>query len=658
MKKTSILFIIFFISIILFGKLGFSTRVNAYSEVKKSINLLVINSYHQGHYWESFVIEGLEKVLKENNDFDINIKMEYLDFRNTNDEEYQNSFKELLEKKYPKGSIDLLCTVNDEAYSFIKDQIDDNNSQFYQIPTVFCGVDQENKTSEEEIHITGLYHLNDTYNLLQLIIDLVPNVDNLNLIVEDSGYGNAVSEEVVEFINYYSNRDIDITYIKGDYIEDIIEQLIKQGYQPNSVNIVAGEFQYKTSNIFLKPEDTINFIREYSSYPIFSNDQTYLEAGIVGGCVDIGQEHGMQAADLIIKLINGDDMSNAYANLNTITRSYVDYKGLYEYEIDPTRVGADVVVFNKKVYEPLWSQKTKNMVMGIILISLIILIKVFNAKRLYIIEKQIQKKKEDRQNLKSDFIVNLSHELRTPINIILNTTKVIKLKLEQDKIGKDNKENIEEKLDIINNNSYRLLKISNNIIDITNSESGLFKLVEKNENIVSVVEEAFIYSLKFARLKDIEMVFDTNEEEIVTAIDKIQIQRVVFNLLSNAIKYTNEGGNIYVLVKKLDEEVLILVKDNGIGIPESKQEEIFHRFYQVDYSIQRVNEGSGMGLCIVKDIVEYHNGKIIVDSKVGIGSEFKVYLPIKKLNIDIKSKCDFSYDVSTIAKVEMSDVNK
>ncbi|MGL5314285.1 MAG: ATP-binding protein [Peptostreptococcaceae bacterium] len=653
-KKISILYIIFLISLIIFYNNQLINRVDANNK-KESVNLLVINSYHQGHYWESFVIEGLEKKLKENSNFDVNIKIEYLDFRNRNDEAYQKSFKEMLENKYPKGSIDILCSVNDEAYNFIKDNTVEESSVFYNLPTIFCGVDKKSEAVEDEIHI----NLNDTYNLIQLILELIPKVENLNLIVEDSGYGSAVFEEVVKFINYYSNQNIDITYIKGDYIEEIISQLIGQNYIPNSVNIVAGEFQYKESGIFLKPEDTIKFIQEYNSSPIFSNDQTYLKAGIVGGCVDTGQEHGEQAADLIIKIINKEDILDTYANSNVITKSYIDYKGLYKYGIDPTRVDNDMIVFNKKIYEPMWSEGTKKValsILAIILLSIFIMVKrVIKIKRKYSMEQQLQKRKEDRENLKSDFIVNLSHELRTPINIIVNTTKVIKIKLREDRVDK---ESIEEKLDIINNNSYRLLKISNNIIDITNSESGLFKLVEKNENIVSVVEEAFISSLEFSKLKNIEMIFDTSDEEIITGIDKIQMQRVMLNLLSNAIKYTNKGGSILVTVKELSDEVEIIVKDNGIGIPESKINEIFHRFYQVDYSINRVNEGSGIGLCIVKDIVEYHNGRIVVNSKVGKGSEFKIYLPIKILNIDIELNSDFSYDISTIARVEMSDVNK
>ncbi|MGL5348260.1 MAG: ABC transporter substrate binding protein, partial [Peptostreptococcaceae bacterium] len=626
---------------------------------KPSFNILIINSYHQGHYWENYVLEGLQEELNKNADYNINTKVEYLDFRNRNDEIYQESFKKLLENKYKPGSIDVIFAMNDEAYNFIKDDILDEGSVFYQTPFVFCGVDLELIYDEQDSNnITGFNNSHDSFKLIELIKELLPEAKSLNLIVEDSAYGDSLLLEVEDYIAKYSKRLMDIKVIKSNYIEDITEQLINLDYRPNSVNIVAGEFQYKKSGIYLKPEDTIKQIREYNEFPIFSNDPTYLEAGIVGGCVDIGQHHGKQAAALIINVISGVDLSDIYAKPVVESQIYIDYKGIYEYGINPLKVDKSVNIFNKKFYELLLPEKLKVILLIAICLLIIFTIQmtivIIKTRNKYLRDKEQQKIKEDRQNLKSDFIVNLSHELRTPINIILNTTKVIKLKMKQDN---NEQEDIENKLDIINNNSYRLIKISNNIIDLTNSESGLFKLSMKNENIVDVVEEAFIASVEFAKNKNIEMTFNTIEEEIITAIDKIQIQRVILNLISNAIKFTNRGGSIYVYIYKHNGNVEISVKDNGIGIEQSKIDEIFYRFYQVDYSIQRANEGSGMGLCIVKDIVKYHNGEVKVESNVGKGSIFKVVIPIKFVEYELNNN-NLENDITTIARVELADVNK
>ena len=164
----------------------------------------------------------------------------------------------------------------------------------------------------------------------------------------------------------------------------------------------------------------------------------------------------------------------------------------------------------------------------IIIIGIIITFIRFRKKKLKRIE--IQKKAKEREKLKSDFIVNLSHELRTPINIILGTTKVVEKSLEKGNLDKDY---ILNKLENIDKNAYRLLKISNNIIDMTKAESGMLKLNLENCNIVCVVEGIFESSIDFARRKNIDMVFDTECEEIKVAIDIFQIQRVILNLLSN-----------------------------------------------------------------------------------------------------------------------------
>lgn len=658
MKKSAKVFAVLIMMVMLSGKsmLSYSESEN---KEKPSFNILIINSYHQGHYWENYVLEGLQEELNKNTDYNINTKVEYLDFRNRNDEIYQESFKKLLENKYKPGSIDVIFAMNDEAYNFIKDDFLDESSVFYQTPFVFCGVDLELiYDKKDSTNITGFNNSHDSFKLIELIKDLLPEANNLNLIVEDSAYGESLISEVEDYIRKYSKRPMDIKIIKSNYIEDITEQLISLEYRPNSVNIVAGEFQYKKSGIYLKPEDTIKQIREYNEFPIFSNDPTYLQAGIVGGCVDIGQHHGKQAAELIINVISGEDLTDIYAKPVVEAEIYIDYKGIYEYGINPLKVDKSTNILNKKFYEPLLPQKLKVILLVAICLLIIFTIQmaviVIKARKEYLRDKEQQKIKEDRQNLKSDFIVNLSHELRTPINIILNTTKVIKLKMKQDN---NEQEDIENKLDIINNNSYRLIKISNNIIDLTNSESGLFKLSMKNENIVDVVEEAFTASIEFAKTKNIEMTFNTIEEEIITAIDKTQIQRVILNLISNAIKFTDKDGSIYVYIYTHNGNVEISVKDNGIGIEQSKIDEIFYRFYQIDYSTQRVNEGSGMGLCIVKDIVEYHNGEVKVESKVGEGSVFKVVIPIKFVDYELASN-NLENDITTIARVELADVNK
>ena len=180
-------------------------------------------------------------------------------------------------------------------------------------------------------------------------------------------------------------------------------------------------------------------------------------------------------------------------------------------------------------------------------------------------------------------------------------------------------------------NSYRLLKLINNIIDITKFDSGFCEINFNNHNIVEVVEDITLSIADFIKSKEIELIFDTDFEEKIIACDDEKIERIMLNLLSNAIKYTKPGGNIKVQIKDMDTNVGISVKDTGIGIPKDKLNVIFERFRQVDELLTRRAEGSGIGLSLVKSLVESQGGTINASSTYGFGSEFVIVLPCRTL---------------------------
>ena len=230
--------------------------------------------------------------------------------------------------------------------------------------------------------------------------------------------------------------------------------------------------------------------------------------------------------------------------------------------------------------------------------------------------------------LKSDFFSNLSHELRTPLNVIMSTLQL----LESQRKNSDMKvvtSKQEKHFNIMKQNCYRQLRLVNNMIDITKIDSGFFEIKLQNHNIVSVVENITLSVADYIKSKGIELVFDTDVEEKITAFDLDSFERIMLNLLSNAVKFTKEGGNITVNINNKGETLLISVKDSGIGIHKNKLDIIFDRFRQVDKSLTRNHEGSGIGLSLVKSLVEMHGGKISVQSKYGSGTEFVIEMPIR-----------------------------
>ena len=232
--------------------------------------------------------------------------------------------------------------------------------------------------------------------------------------------------------------------------------------------------------------------------------------------------------------------------------------------------------------------------------------------------------------LKTEFFANISHELRTPLNVIFGALQLLDVYAEKKSVTE---ESIKTKkyIKVMKQNCYRQLRLVNNLIDITKIDSGYFQLNLENYNIVNVVEEITLSVADYIEQKFISIEFDTEIEEKIMSIDADKIERIMLNLLSNSIKFTNAGDYIYVNIYDKDKSVIISVRDTGIGIPEGKLELIFERFRQVDKSLLRNNEGSGIGLSLVKSLVELHGGKISIVSEYGKGSEFIIELPVNVL---------------------------
>ncbi|AEI31243.1 sensory transduction histidine kinase [Clostridium acetobutylicum DSM 1731] len=234
-------------------------------------------------------------------------------------------------------------------------------------------------------------------------------------------------------------------------------------------------------------------------------------------------------------------------------------------------------------------------------------------------------------NAKTQFMGTISHELRTPLNIILSALQVMDLYANYGDL--EEKCRVYEKYSVVmKQNGYRLLKMINNFMDITQIEDGARKLNFVQGNIVTIVEDVTLAVAAFLKDKGKNIIFDTDVEEKIMIFDKEKIERIVLNLLSNAVKFTGKDANIRVAIHDVGSNIQISVEDNGMGIPEDKKKMIFERFFQLDKTFTRKNEGSGIGLSIVKLLVELHDGTIEVKSKVGIGSEFTVKLPVRKSN--------------------------
>ncbi|MCU9809452.1 HAMP domain-containing histidine kinase [Paraclostridium sp. AKS46] len=207
-------------------------------------------------------------------------------------------------------------------------------------------------------------------------------------------------------------------------------------------------------------------------------------------------------------------------------------------------------------------------------------------------------------------------------------------------------------------NTYRLLKLVNNLIDSNKITSGYFEYNPQNYDIVYFVESICQSIVDFAKQKNIEVIFDTDVEEKIISFDLDKMERIILNILSNSIKFTKEQGKIEIYIRESNDMLEIEISDDGIGIPQNKLNSIFERFKQVENNTIRSGEGSGIGLYLVKSLVDMHGGDIAVESELGSGTTFKISIPDEleeeyECNI-IEKNLQNSY-IEKI-KVEFSDI--
>ncbi|HEX9059778.1 MAG TPA: ATP-binding protein [Clostridia bacterium] len=260
---------------------------------------------------------------------------------------------------------------------------------------------------------------------------------------------------------------------------------------------------------------------------------------------------------------------------------------------------------------------------------------------------------------RTDFLINVSHEFRTPLNVILGSIQLMESYKDKSRCSDEVFDKLFKHITVIRQNCYRLLKIINNFIDITKIDSGYLELNLESCNIVEIVEKAALSVAEFTESNGMSLIFDTEIEEKNIVCDINKIERIILNLISNAIKYNKREGEILVELSEIGESILITVKDTGIGIPEDKKELIFKRFHQVNTSLTREHEGSGIGLSIVKSLVEMHKGEIWVESELGIGSKFFIKLPSNLECSKVKEtegEVDISKRYLYMASIEFSDI--
>ena len=429
------------------------------------------------------------------------------------------------------------------------------------------------------------------------------------------------------------------------------------GYQFNlnaSLLCKNGYIFFGSTNglIYFKPEDIVN-------------PTQYKEKVVIGDIYIRKEKVAYDGKELVLEYNNNDLIIDYflpnYQNLNYVTydymiegidsewkhigsRNFLDIKSLesgkYTLKLR-ARDGhgnlTNETTMNIKVKPPIWKTPIAYIIYTIIIVLatyyIINYVKILQNlvdQKTMKLNKQLEENKKlseeiiYKERIKNNYFVNLSHELRTPINIIVSTVQLINT-ITKDKVLSQEKTN--EYMNIISKSCDNLLKIIGDIIDSSKIETGEYKINKEDNDIVYLVEETALNMSKFIEKKGISLLIDPDMEEKIISCDSTEIERCIINLLGNAVKFTPEGGEIRVYIKEIKKYIEISVEDTGIGISEEDQDFIFKRFSQVEGTGATRASSSGIGLTLVKSIAELHGGYVRLESELNKGSIFTIGLP-------------------------------
>lgn len=611
--------------------------------------ILLINSYHNTLSWTDSLNYGFISTLKQNK-LDFEIYVENLDYKRNKNINYQNEFVSYLKAKYSTLEIKLLFVTDNDALTFIESIHD---SIFPNTPVVFCGV---NNRYVFQKNYTGIIEQVDVKKNLDLIAQLHPNIDTLYCVVDRTTTGIILDKQIAESVskNKYQFSTVTLTDLT-------IDELIKKvkGFEKNAA-ILFLLFNQDNKGEYFSYEEALDSVSKYAKVPIYGTWGFYLNHGIVGGEIISGYEHGKQAGELALKIINGKPVENLSAFAGN-TKMIFDYRAMKKHKIGLTKVPKGSIILHNPL-EYIKRNKVEiflTMTIVLILLVIIYLLIIINKsgkkhieihksynQELKIKNAQIIEslsKAEEANNLKSAFLANMSHEIRTPMNAIMGFSRLVLLKKDLSRSEIDNF------LNIVADNSQKLLNLINDIIDISKIEVNQLKFNISKANINEIVRNCFnIAEVERARLEkndlNLNITFSVNTDSVIVDTDADRIHQVIMNLVNNALKFT-EKGSITIGYDIQDKWIEVFVQDTGVGIDEQHKSIIFDRFRQIETPLNRKYGGSGLGLSICKGIINGLGGEIGVKSELGVGSTFWFRIP---------NTCSIS-DANT-SKLENSDL--
>ncbi|MBV5311767.1 MAG: hypothetical protein JZU47_00640 [Prolixibacteraceae bacterium] len=619
------------------------------SASKESKNLLLINSYHQGLAWTDSLTSVILSITRQHPD--INLNIEYLNskqFGNSNFEAEKNYIR----NKYAGISFDGIIVTDNDALDFA---ILYDEYLFPNRPIVFAGISNPEDYNLEGTQIYGFKETSNTDYLLGFVKQILPKAKKLFLLADFTTTGLIYRTNLKNQAAQWTDFNV---VFPEEIDQDKIYQYVREENDLDAIYFV-GINQDKYGKL-VDSETLYDSIIQLAKVPVFSNDLVFNGRGVIGGLYQSGKKHGMAAARLSLQLIDSKNPKPDKHYGTTEYNYFFDQKILDKFDIPKSRLPAGAKVINDISFP------NKKYFFGLISVLAFLLFIVFHLfltvrntkkteqkirsqfKQIENQNKELEaaygqlggaisqlemtndqlnntnknlreakKKAEESDNLKSAFLANVSHEIRTPLNSIVGFSSLL---IEPDL----DEETRNSYAGLIESNTESLLVLIDDIIDLSKIEAQQLTIKKQEFSVDDLMLELFRIFNHSNQNPRVELKMERIPEDKVLLVnsDRVRVKQVFTNLISNAFKFTDSGFIKLGCFEAENREIILFVKDSGIGISKEYFDTVFERFRKLNVGGNKVYRGTGLGLSITKKLVELLGGQIWIDSEPGVGTAF------------------------------------
>ncbi|MCL2269832.1 MAG: ATP-binding protein, partial [Treponema sp.] len=620
-----------------------------YSGEKLSGNkpsILHINSYNAQNELERHQMELIRRNLETKTALDY-----YSINLNSNEPHSQINFNNVISEmirtdfiaRYP----DLIIASGNEAFEFV---LDNYFLLFPNLPVLFFGVSglKDSMLYGLDMNITGVY---ETLSFHETAMEMLKSFPRTRRIIVLNDHHHSKSIRIQEraqkdLQTLFQSRDppVEIIFNEDKPLSEILEDIRGLG---SDTLVLIGNF-LSDSEMFYSETDVQKLVSQASVNPVFCLTSSYIGHGTLGGMISSTDEKCNAVASMAVAILEGTPPNKIPVIFDSafLNKWQYDYETVKKFNLNVKNLPKNHIFINRKL--PIWESNpsefnlllTTAVLLMLIIIGLVVFFirntKMTRALHNTAMQLQIAAREANNANeAKSNFLAKMSHEIRTPMNAILG---IAEIQLRSGNLSPDTGEAIEK----IYESGDLLLSIINDILDLSKIEAGKLELVPVNYDMPSLINDTVQLNRLRYDSKPIDFTIHVDENTPHDLYgDELRIKQVLNNILSNAFKYTDEGTVEFIVSSpeqgNSGEDVTLVfrVRDTGQGMTEEQVGSLFEEYIRFNSQANRKTVGTGLGMSITKHLLELMNGEISVESKLGIGSEFTVRIPQKRIGPDV-----------------------